>query len=192
MAAVGMAIILILFVIAVVTVITIPYDQAVDYWHNEGLLLTPRLARPTWVNFFRKDKLPESVYFDSTSVTEGVAFFEERVPLDEELTDIRMSFNFNFTADHFPEDLVISFNSTYDRKAPFASMILVTPDGREIELDSVKATDRLVYTLSWENPALPGSGTALTPVEEVFLDPGSDQLVPFKGAVRVKNSCSCF
>ena len=181
MAAVGMVIILILLLVSIVTVIAIPYDEAVSYWHDEGLLLTPRLARPAWINFFRKDKLPESVYFDSTRETDGVVFSEERVPLGDELTDIRMTFNFEFTADDFPQDLVISFDSTYDRKPPFASMILITPEGREIELDSVKATDRLVYTLSWENPALPGVGKDLTPVEQAFLDPDNEFLAPLKG-----------
>lgn len=186
MAGVGLVIILILLIIAIGTVIFIPYDQAVKYWHDEGLLLTPRLARPVWVNYFRKDKLPESIYFDSTSVTENVVFLEEQVPLDETLTDIRMSFYFDYTADNFPEDLVVSFDTVYDRKPPFASIILITPDSREIELESVKATDRLVYTLSWENPALPGSGTALTPVEKVFRDPESDQLKPLKGQYQLK------
>ena len=181
MAAVGMVIILILLLVSIVTVIAIPYDEAVSYWHDEGLLLTPRLARPAWINFFRKDKLPESVYFDSTRETDGVVFSEERVPLGDELTDIRMTFNFEFTADDFPQDLVISFDSSYNRKPPFASMILITPEGREIELDSVKATDRLVYTLSWENPALPGVGKDLTPVEQAFLDPDSEFLAPLKG-----------
>ncbi len=181
MAAVGLALILFLLIVAVGTVIAIPYDEAVEYWRSEGFITTPRLARPRWLNFFRQEKLPESFFFDSTQSTKGVEFSEDRIPIDEELTDIRMAFDFEFTADEFPQDLVVLFDTTYDRKPPFASLVLFRPDGEEVELSSFKATDRLAYSLMRENPVGITNLEDLTPIEEAFGDPEEDFLKPLKG-----------
>ena len=183
MAAVGLVIIMLLVIISIVTVIAIPYDEAVAYWHDEGFLTTPRLARPLWTNLFRREKMPESFYFDSRQDTRNVDFSEERVPLDKELTDIRLEFDFEFIADAYPQDLVIFFDTTYDRKAPFVSMVLLRPDGQEFEIDSFKATDQLTYSLNRGQINTIGiiNHSGLSPIQEAFGDPGEDYLKPLKG-----------
>lgn len=181
MAAVGMVIIIILLIVAIGTVIAIPYDDAVAYWHSEGFLSTPRLAQPAWINIFRRDKLPKSLSFDSTQETKGVSYSEERVSMGNELTDIQMRFDFEFTADEFPQDLVITFDTVYERKPPFASLIILTPDGREIEIDSFKATSQLVYSLAREDLVRPKYWQGLNPVQETFGDPKRDYSEPLKG-----------
>jgi len=180
MATIGMIIIVFLIGISIYTVIAIPYDKAVTYWHSEGWLLTPKMAKPAWMNFFRTEKLPESIYIDSLEPTEGVVSVKETVPYNETMTDIRMSFNFEYTADDFPQDLVVKFNTKFDEKKPFVTLLLTTPDEREIELDSFAIRDQLTFALSSQESRLVQS-MGPTAVEKVFGDPKADFTIPLKG-----------
>ena len=180
MAAVGLIIILFLVAVSIYTVIAIPYDEAVEYWHDSGWLLSPKLAQPAWTNFFRSSKLPESVYFDSNNETEGVISAKEVTEISDEITDIKMTFAFEFTADDFPQDLAVYFDTVYDEKAPFATLMMITPDGRELEIESLSATYGLGYSLSYENLYMK-INDELSPVELVFGDPTTNYTEPLKG-----------
>lgn len=180
MAAVGLFIIVFLIGVAAYTVITIPYDEAVEYWHSEGWLLAPKLAQPTWTNFFRREKWPESIVFNSQEATEGVTFSEERVAMKNDMTDIRMSFTFDFTADAFPQDLAVYFDTVYDEKPPFVTLILITPDGVEHTIKNFTATDRLGYILSYEDIALVSNDQPKA-IQELMGDPLTDLERPEKG-----------
>ncbi len=180
MAAVGLLIIVFLIGVAAYTVITIPYEEAVDYWHSEGWLLAPKLARPTWTNFFRREKWPESIVFNSQEETKGVTFSEERVDMKNDMTDIRMSFTFDFTADAYPQDLVVYFDTVYDEKAPFVTLILTTPDGVEHTIKNFTATDRLGYILSYEDIELVSNDQPKA-IQKLMGDPATDLEKPEKG-----------
>ena len=180
MAVIGILIIFFLFVVAVGTVIAIPYEEAVAYWHSDGGLLTPRLARPVWTNFFRQEKWPESIYFDSTAETKGVASLKEIVPINDQMDDHRMTFEFYYTADDFPQDLVVSFNTTYNEKAPFASLIMTTPDGREIEIKNFKATSGMGFYLSHEDHGYTRSKEP-SAAQKIFGDPATEFEKTLKG-----------
>ncbi len=185
MAVVGLVMIVFLFVVAIGTVIAIPYDEAVQYWHSEGWLFAPKYAQPVWTNFFRKEKWPESLYFDSTQPTDDVEFSEERVWINENMLDIRMTFDFELNAGIFPQDLAIYYQSTYDEKAPFTSLIMVTPDGRETEINSFKAIDGLGYILSHEDKRYV-SKEGPRAVEMIFGDPETEFTKPLKGHYQLQ------
>ncbi len=180
MAAVGLFIIIFLIGVASYTVIAIPYHEAVDYWHSEGWLLAPKLARPSWTNLFRREKWPESIVFNSQEATKGVTFSEERVDMKNDMTDIRMSFAFDFTADVFPQDFVIYFDTLYDEKAPFVTLILTTPDGVEHTIKNFTATDRLGYILSYEDIELVSNNNPKA-IQMLMGDPATDLEKPEKG-----------
>ncbi len=179
-AVVGLVVIVLLFIVSVYTVITIPYDDAVEYWHSEGLMLAPKLARPSWINLFRKEKLPESIFFDSTQSTEGVISETEMVDLGNDVTDIRMTFKFNYDADDFPQDITIYFESTYEEKVPFANIYLITPDGREIEIASFSVPDQKTFILSQQDITLV-SNNKLPTIQTFMGDPTLDYAKPLKG-----------
>jgi peptide/nickel transport system permease protein len=183
MAVFGLVMIVLLVASSIYTVFAVPYDEAVAYWHSEGQLTTPKLARPAWTNFFRREKWPQSIFIDSTRETEGVTTVVEYVPINEEMTDIQMSFTFDYTADDFPQDLVITFDAAYEEKYPFASMILITPDGRELEIDSFSVQDRLSFILSQEDIGLVKSDE-LPAIQQFFGDPSLDMAAPLKGTYQ--------
>ncbi len=72
-AVVGLIIILVLIGVSIFTMITIPYAEAASLWqtHNPDELgrttwyQNPHNARPTYVNLFRLEKLPETIIRDS-------------------------------------------------------------------------------------------------------------------------------
>jgi hypothetical protein len=58
----GSIIVLALVVSAIIVVVNIPYDQAINTWRGgeEVVGKNPRTVPPKWFNWFRKDKLVES------------------------------------------------------------------------------------------------------------------------------------
>jgi len=180
LAAVGLIVIAVLFIVSVGTVIFIPYDEAVAYWHSERWLLTPRLARPKWTNAFRHEKLPESVYFDSTKATDEVGFTEEWAEVNENMDEVRMTFTFDFSADEFPQDLMVNFSTTYEKKAPFASLVMITPDDREIKIDNFMAVDRYGFILSTQDQTY-SYDRGLKAIQKLFGDPAAEYSKPLKG-----------
>jgi len=180
MATIGLIVIVFLIIVSIGTVILIPYDEAVSYWHSDGWLFAPKLARPVWTNIFRSEKWPESIFFDSLNENEGVVATKEIVEVNETMTDHRMSFQFEYTADIFPQDLVIYFDTEYGEKKPFATLLMTTPDGREVELKSYAITGRQAFVLSDDDFALV-SKDGPTAVEKLFGDPATDFTRPLKG-----------
>jgi hypothetical protein len=59
----GMVIIALLIVVSIYAVISLPYKQAITLWRaGEGIWYqNPKFAQPAWTNFFRKNKLPETI-----------------------------------------------------------------------------------------------------------------------------------
>lgn len=183
MAAVGLVIIFCLVILSVYTVIAIPYDEAVTYWNSSGWLLAPKLAQPSWTNFFRRNKLPESIYFDSSQMTEGVVTEVETDQVDEEITKTEMRFHFEYPADEFPQDLAVYFDAWYEEKRPFASIKFLTPDGRQLDIESFSVTNRQGYVLSYENLHTKSAGSVLD-IQHIFGDPEKDYTEPLKGAYQ--------
>src|SRR5690554_4588075 len=63
----GLAIIALMIGLAIYAMIAIPYDQAVALWRggDNVWLETPRNARPAWLNYFLKEKLPVTIVMKS-------------------------------------------------------------------------------------------------------------------------------
>ncbi len=180
MAAAGLVIIICLIILSAYTMIAIPYEEAVTYWNSSGWLLAPKLAQPSWTNIFRRNKWPESIYFDSTKATEGVRLTTEYESVNKEITETNLRFSFDYTADEFPQDLAVYFDAVYEEKRPFASIIFLTPDGRELEIENFSLTSREGYVLSYENLHTK-SAKKLLDIEQIFGDPKQDFSVPLKG-----------
>ncbi|MFN2303877.1 MAG: ABC transporter permease [Anaerolineales bacterium] len=176
---------MILFVTAIGTMIFIPYDEAIRYWRGEGLNLTPRLARPAWTNWFRREKWPESIYFDSINGTKGVLSNKEIVAINENMTDIRMTFDFEYTADVFPDDVSIFFDAQYDEKNPFVTINMIKPNGDEVEIESLSVSDDVAYYFVEEENKLTNK-TGSTDIQQSFGDPDTDYIRPLKGKYELQ------
>ena len=129
-AVVGLVIIVALIGASVYAVIAIPYDEMIELWRGSTDVRNPKIASPTWVNFFRKNDLPSTIILNSR---DGTARKRATV-VSEEMTEITIPFLFDFPYGAFPQDLAVYVDAEYDEKIPLLSLTWLTPDGREIEV----------------------------------------------------------
>jgi len=178
----GMIIVLALLVAAVVVVVKIPYSEAIDTWRGgeEVYGKNPRNVPPTWYNWFRKDKLVESL--DMNEGDEGVTI-EEIVT--EGGTPIKTTtFEFDFQYDTFPQDLVFYFTSTFDTKQPFVSVKIFTPDEREIKVGSFAIGATHTYPLKQDEKLRKKLG-GVVPNIGIFIQENDETQTPVKGIYRL-------
>jgi peptide/nickel transport system permease protein len=66
-AIIGMTMVFLLLVLSLVTVLTIPYSEAIRLWRGGAGVWdeSPELARPTWFQLFSARKLPKTVIVDT-------------------------------------------------------------------------------------------------------------------------------
>ncbi len=174
----GLVIILILVGISIYTVIALPYSETVVKWRGGDMVWqdNPRTVPPAWTNFFRSKKLPETLIFRSTDED-----IEKQVtPLKDNLTDIQMTFTFDYTADDFPQEIIMFFTSTFEKKAPYISLTWTTPDGRELDIGDFSIDKTYTRRLSQDEKLtrkLNGQPAEIG----LFADPNSEELKPLKG-----------
>jgi peptide/nickel transport system permease protein len=150
-ALIGLAIIIFLIGVAVHTVITLPYDEAVERWRPEavGKYRLPKNAMPEWVNLFRRDPLPATVIQNSAD-GQGVKTIE---PGTNGTTRTRIEFSFDHDSTSYPEDVAIYFTPHYTDKRPFVTLTWLTPDGRQLDLGSFSIVTGRSYIASQDLPA---------------------------------------
>jgi peptide/nickel transport system permease protein len=172
----GAVIIFGLFAIAVYAMIAIPYNKAIEFWRG-GLDVwyrNPSNAQPRWVNFFRRDKLPESFYLSSDEehkvVTQNKDGFDE----------ITITFPFTYDFASFPQELTLYFNASYTEKQPYVSALLTTPDGREIRIADFGIERKQTFLFSQDSRLKRRVG-GLPPNQGIFLNPDSDSTRPIPG-----------
>lgn len=191
----GLAIILILIGVSIYTMFAVPYEQAVLLWqtHNPDELgrttwyQNPHNARPTYVNFFRSEKLPETIIRDSRD--EGIV--KSREPSGESAIDITYSLIFEYPYGDFPVEMVIFFDSVFEEKLPHISMDWLTPDGREIRLGSISPEHSHRHSIDQDDRLQRKMGEV--PVIAGLLgDPAQDYAVPLQGTYELQISSLVF
>ena len=109
-AIIGISIITLLVLIAVYTLIALPYREAIRLWRGgEGVWADyPRNARPVWLNLLPWNNYSETIIVDSSDGS----IVKERFIVDE--TDaLYMELTFDFPYDTFPREVVMFINGTY-------------------------------------------------------------------------------
>ncbi|HEY9086601.1 MAG TPA: ABC transporter permease [Anaerolineaceae bacterium] len=140
----GFVIILLLIGVSIYTMIAIPYNQAVLLWRgNESDWYTnPKTAAPVWFNWFRKEKLPETLVL--TTGDEAVTSTVKETK-DGRITTYTFPIDFEF--DSFYDDISIFFTSSYDAKAPFVGLKWIAPDGKETRLGNFSIGRKYSYRM---------------------------------------------
>lgn len=145
-ASAGLAMILLLVVVAVYAIIAIPYNQAIYLWRGgeEVWYQNPQFAPPEWTNWFSAKKQPVSFRINENTgdMTKTVT------PVDENSSTINITYNFDYVADDYPQELILYFTTKYQSKPPFASVVLLTPDGRKITIGKFGLQPKLTYRFS--------------------------------------------
>lgn len=186
-AIVGLVIILALIGVSIFTLLTIPADEAIRQWqaHNtekgkSTSYQNPRNAKPIWVNLFRRHKLPETILLST---------LDGSVPKNHEMVgqdtiDITFSFDFDYPYSHFPDELILFFESEFQEKAPHITLTWLTPDGREIQFPSFSVEGAKTYDVSQDERLQRRLG-GYPAIEGLLGDPNADMLVPLRGSYKL-------
>lgn len=181
-AVVGLTIILALVIVSVVTLIVLPYHEAVVMWRGgeEIWYKNPRLAPPVWTNFFRSEKLAESLNLSSVN-GDGT----KEVVYDQGVGRVNIVFTFDYNADSFPQELMLYFNTDFAEKRPYASVYWLTPDGRELRVADFSVEKTQTYRFSQDTKLQRRLG-GVSPAQGLFVvDPKAENLTPLKGTYEV-------
>jgi peptide/nickel transport system permease protein len=168
-AVIGLGLIILLFAIAIYAMIAIPYKEAVRLWRGGEAVWfdSPKNAAPTYMNWFRGEKLPSTIVLSSDDVEKNVELDEEN-----EMLKISWSHTFDYPYDGFPQELSLFYTSEYIRKNPFMSLYWITPDGREIRIADLALDKSGTYRISQDEKLERRLG-GLPPEVGLFADPAS-------------------
>ncbi len=185
----GSIVIALLVIVAVFTMITIPYKEAIRLWRGgeEVWYQNPKYAAPSWVNLFNKKKLPVSF-----TIGDGDDAMTKTVEQRGEGTSrITTLYTFDYNYDGFPQELLLYFKTIYTEKQPFVSITWKTPDGRELRIADFGVDPTVTYRFSQDEKLKRrlGGGNA---VEALFADPNSEELIPLKGTYQVVMLATAF
>lgn len=181
----GSLIILALVIVAGIVITTIPYSEAIRLWRGgeDVWYANPQYAPPAWINYFRSEKLPVSFALDSfeSDGEQVVTTFED---VDGTTSRTNITYTFDFQADVVPQEISLYFDATYESKQPFASIMWVTPDGREIRIGDFGVDKQRTYRLSQDEKLKRRLG-GVPPMDGLFADPNSESGKPLKGTYQL-------
>jgi peptide/nickel transport system permease protein len=141
----GLAIVALLIGISIYTVIAIPYSDALRLWRGgEHWHMHPANARPSWVNWLSREKLPHTHVVSSREAR----IAEQPFPGGRHLT-IPLVLDYRYGA--FPSEMHVFIRAQYRELEPFVRLTWHTPDGRVVPLGGHKVSrnQRLSISGDW-------------------------------------------
>lgn len=142
----GLTVVFLLFVIAIYTVIAIPYNEAIRLWRGgeSAWYQNPQFAAPEWTNLFSIKKQPVSFIVNTTNQSMKKLV----TPVDENTSTVDINYTFDFSYDAFPQELILYFTTKYKEKQPFVSITWITPNGAKIKLGRFGIPQKFTYRFS--------------------------------------------
>jgi peptide/nickel transport system permease protein len=172
----GLLVVFLLVAVAVYTMVTIPYSEAISLWRGgeDVWYQNPRFAAPAWFNYFSSKKYSESFAVD----TSDGQMAKEVTAGDGSVSTILMSHEFDFSYDFYPQEMLLYLTSTFQEKQPFVSIELLTPDDRTIRIGNFAIGNEFTYRFS-QDEKLRAKLRAENVIPALFTAPDSD--IPLKG-----------
>lgn len=187
-AVIGISVILILVAVAIYTMIAIPYREAIALWRGgeEVWYQNPKFAQPAWINYFSTKKYAESFAVS----TANAEMQKTTTPGERGVSTIEIVYEFEFSADTYPQDLILYFDSTFQEKQPFVSIELITPDERTIRIANFALTSAEHTYRFAQDDKLRAKLRADNVIAALFSLPESD--TPLKGIYKLAITGSTF
>ena len=179
----GIFVILALIVLAIYTLITIPYDEAIRLWRGGEDVWgeNPRLAQPAWTNYFRRLKLPETILLN----TEDGTASKELVSEPGQNSEYVMEYTFDYPYADFPQELSVFLKADYDEKDPFVSLTWLTPDGREVRVADFSIKSTQTYRIN-QDDKLKRRLNGISPEQGLFVDPDAEVPMLIRGPYTLR------
>jgi peptide/nickel transport system permease protein len=130
-AIIGMTMVLLLLGLSLVTVLTIPYSEAIRLWRGAAGVWdeSPELARPTWFQLFSARKLPKTIIVDTRQGGKAIADQPDGTRM------VNASLRFAFPYDELPSAVGLWLSATYKEAQPFVILTWRKPNGEEIAFE---------------------------------------------------------
>jgi peptide/nickel transport system permease protein len=201
-AIIGATLIVFLVGTAVYAIISIPPSQVTALWYPQptGYQTRPQNAQPIWVNWFRRDKLPQTI-----NITSQDKAVEKTVVEAADHKNVTFMFTINYPYHELPEEVYVYFFPHYKSKQPFVTLTWITPDGREFNLGNMAISTGSTYMLTRDIPQnyfLPGihrttlytSNQGGFPITcTVFFDPAAEEpCTPLPGMYTLRINGTTF
>ncbi|MBL8063151.1 MAG: ABC transporter permease [Anaerolineales bacterium] len=173
-ALVGIFAIGLLVVVSAYAMITIPYPEAIRLWRGgeEVWYRNPKFAPPAWFNLFSSKKFSES--FAVGTMDGGMN--KVVTPGTDGITTYEMTYEFDFSYDVYPQDMLLYIDATFNEKQPFTSVEWITPDGRTIRISNFVVGDQYTYRFS-QDDKLVAKLRAEEVIPALFSAPDSDTVL---------------
>jgi peptide/nickel transport system permease protein len=169
----GLAIILLLVGISVVTVIALPYGEAIRLWRGgPGVWdLNPRNAVPAWFDLFTGERLARTIVVSTADAAEKTV-----EPLGDGRNRVRITLPFDYPYDQFPSEITLFSEAIFEGPTrPRLSVTWGNPAGKTVTVATgrvMRATD--IFSISQDTRLLREMGT----LTEVALFSDAALLVP--------------
>ena len=187
----GLVIIILMLGVSLYTVIAVPYQDVIIRWRasDEAWRKLPKDAPPAWINYFRKEDLPETIQMSSLDEDTLIDQAEGEVGIprknitqvSDEMTEILISFPFEYHYQSFPQEIAGFYQVQYQEKLPLISIVLITPDGREINVGSFISDKKQDVYYFTRQDRLQRKFQTEFPVQALLAAPDADPLVPLQG-----------
>src|SRR5207253_3701605 len=142
----------------------------------------PRNARPSWVNFFSRTRLPKTMV---VSTQQGAV--KAARGLSGGLRAVQISLPFDYPYDAFPSEINLFLRANFKEQRPYVSFYWLSPDGKRISLSerSVRASER--YSISLDRQLAQRLGRR-PPEIALFARPDAtvENAVPIKGRYQLQ------
>jgi peptide/nickel transport system permease protein len=180
-AIVGGVVILFMIAVSIYTIITIPYNEAIRLWRGGEQVWSqlPKNVPPAWINYFRRDKLPNTIILDSAK---GEAV--KTVTPTDSGEKINLKYTFDFPYGQFPEEINLFVVPKYQKTPPFVSASWTTPDGREIRVTDFSAPTNQTYRVSQDTKLQRRVG-GVPPLQGLFMAPDSEPPTTLPGTYQL-------
>jgi peptide/nickel transport system permease protein len=130
-AIIGLTIVFGLLVLSLVTVLTIPYREAIRLWRGGAGVWdeTPELARPAWFQLFNSSSLPRTIIIDTRQAGKEVVDQPDGTRL------MNANLRFEFPYDVLPSEIGLWLSTTAKETPPFVLLNWRKPNGEEIAFE---------------------------------------------------------
>ncbi len=168
--------------------VTLPLPYAIRLWRGSDAVWeeTPKNAEPAWTNFFRSDKLPETIIVRSSEVEPS------EVTATQSGTTTMSSYDlvFNYPYTKYPNEINVFLESDHKTLKPQVTLTWIAPDGREIPLFQNAITQSSRYSAGADNKLRRALGNVI-PTSGLFFAAGDkvadNQMPPLqKGEYKLR------
>jgi peptide/nickel transport system permease protein len=200
----GLGLVSLLFLGSFFVMVALPYQTVGREWSKSvltGYPTTARLALPAWVNWFRRQDLPPTIYRSTQDQSAS-----KQVQSVNGAQSMQIEFTFDYAYQDFPTEIAAYLTPQFAEKKPFVSFTWITPDGREFSLKNISVDKKLTYSFvenvpynryllkneNWRKWFVASGNYPTPPYYILFADPQAESAAVLPGEYTLRLDATLF